>query len=158
MDRCDLLPPGPGWELTPAEQRLVECAASGEVWRPQVSKEKKWDRDPAQSKVMARRMQIRPEVIRSLMIGARWSKCRDHRLVRPKGRLIVNANKEAEHWPVHPKGLRMRAPELTVISTFGAANCSRRCHFGRVRSMTRLSWRLGKDIRAGLFRFTCFFN
>ncbi len=93
MDRADLLPAGPGLELTPAEKHLVECAAKGERWTPQLPPDAAWDADPAKADTWPPECALRPDVIRCLLIGAPWAE-------------------GAKVWPVDPRGLMIRGAKI----------------------------------------------
>jgi len=94
MDRRDLLPPGPGWELTEGEKRLVECGASGEFWQPKLPPGGTRDPDPAKAAGWPDECKLRPEVLRCLAIGARWSE-------------------KIAPWPVHASGIQIRGARIT---------------------------------------------
>jgi len=97
MDRRNLLPPGPGGMLTAAEQRLIECARTGATWGPQVPDDFPWDAEdfsnnlPANAETWPDTCKVRPEVIRCLITGARWSPETEPWHLHSKGVLIANA-------------------------------------------------------------------
>jgi len=115
MQRHELLPAGPGWVLTPAEQRLVECAANGIWWIPEVPEEKKnWDKDPAKSASWPEECELRFEVILCLITGTPWSKDGRPWPLDPRGVLIANAKIDGD--------VTLRGCELLAeISFYGCA-------------------------------------
>ena len=91
MDRRDLLPPGLGGPLTPGEERLTKCAASGEWWKPEIPTGVGFDSDPAKASTWPKECKVRAEVIYCLLTGVPWEKGSDIWSVHPKGLQLLNA-------------------------------------------------------------------
>jgi hypothetical protein len=103
MDRFDLLPPGPGWELTEGEKRLFECAARGDFWKPVIPDGKQYNRDPAKAENWPDECRLRIEVIACLAAGTPWAK-------------------GSQPWPLHAKGLRIQGAKIDSDLDFEGLN------------------------------------
>jgi hypothetical protein len=99
MDKRDLLPPGPGWELTSGESRLIDCAARGAIWQPSQLRHVVDPGAPEISERWPRVCDLRPAVIRCLLIGARW-------------------RRDMAPWPVHPRGVLIESARIEGVLDF----------------------------------------